>query len=227
MRVRLYVGGFNLDYGAKRLVTLHSSSSPRSCRWLDPRALAAKIVAQRWAGRNATIEHVTYCTARIIGGGDAAARHAAYLRALEISGSVDLIEYGLFKERYKELPRAIRGADGRPLLPGGSFQLVGVSIREEKGSDVNLASHLLIDALSGTMDAAIIISNDSDLELPVRETRTRMPVGTISPQGRVHGSLRAQRVLGSGHWYHTLDLSDLVASQLPNPCHGIQRPPGW
>ena len=190
-------------------------------------ALATRIVAQRWADRNAVIDHVTYCTARIIGDDEETVRQAAYLRALEVSGSVDRIEYGLFKERYRELPRATRGADGRPVLPAGRLQLVGVSIREEKGSDVNLATHLLIDALSGVMDAAIIISNDSDLELPVRETRMLMPVGTISPQGRVHGSLRARAGAGSGHWYHTLDLPELLASRLPDPCHGIQRPSGW
>jgi len=46
-----------------------------------------------------------------------------------------------------------------------------VADTEEKGSDVNVATHLLLDALAQppAMDAAIVISNDSDLELPVRE----------------------------------------------------------
>ena len=227
MRVRVYIDGFNLYYGGKRLAVGGQQGSPSAWKWLDVRALVEEVAAKRWVGRDPIIEHVTYCTAKIVGGGDAYARQAAYLRALEISGSVDRIEYGLFKERYRELPKASRGKKGRPVLPGGRVELVGVAVREEKGSDVNLASHLLIDALGGAMDAAIVVSNDSDLEFPVREARARMPVGTISPQGRVHGSLQPEMTPGCGHWYHALDLAELVASQLPDPCHGIDRPRGW
>ena len=39
---------------------------------------------------------------------------------------------------------------------------------EEKGSDVNLASHLLLDAFKHASDTAVVISNDSDLRVPIR-----------------------------------------------------------
>jgi hypothetical protein len=39
---------------------------------------------------------------------------------------------------------------------------------EEKGSDVNLASHLLLDAFQGSFDVAAVLSNDSDLIEPMR-----------------------------------------------------------
>ena len=39
---------------------------------------------------------------------------------------------------------------------------------EEKGSDVNLALHLLNDAWKGLFDAAVVISNDTDLITPIR-----------------------------------------------------------
>ena len=48
---------------------------------------------------------------------------------------------------------------------------------EEKGSDVNVASHLLLDVLSNQVEAAIVISNDSDLRFPIQECRQRVPVG--------------------------------------------------
>jgi len=106
--------------------------------------------------------------------------------------------------------------------------MVGVSHREEKGSDVNLASRLLIDALTGKMDAAVVISNDSDVALPVREARALMPVGTVCPQpGPIHGSLRPKMSPGCGHWYHSLTLVELTAAQLPDPCRGIRRPTQW
>jgi len=39
---------------------------------------------------------------------------------------------------------------------------------EEKGSEVNLASHLLRDAFSKKFEVAVLITNDSDLAEPVR-----------------------------------------------------------
>ena len=39
---------------------------------------------------------------------------------------------------------------------------------EEKGSDVNLASHLVYDACQGSFDVAAVLSNDTDLVEPIR-----------------------------------------------------------
>jgi hypothetical protein len=44
---------------------------------------------------------------------------------------------------------------------------------EEKGSDVNLATRLILDGLDGLWEEAIVISNDSDLESPIRECNTQ------------------------------------------------------
>jgi NYN domain len=228
MLVRAYVDGFNLYYGGKALAE-ETAASASSWKWLDLRALVETVVRRRWTARDPVLDHVTYCTARVVGKAATIARQAAYLRALDLSGSADLIEYGLFKETYKRYPKATKDRKGRPILAGGGRPImVGVSHREEKGSDVNLASRLLIDALTGQMEAAVVVSNDSDLALPVREARRLMPVGTISPHpGPVHGSLRPTMTPGCGHWYHSLTFDELVASQLPDPCHGIGRPRQW
>jgi hypothetical protein len=45
--------------------------------------------------------------------------------------------------------------------------MVSVADREEKGSDVNVATHLLTDVCEQKIDAAVVISNDSDLALPI------------------------------------------------------------
>jgi hypothetical protein len=230
MRVHAYIDGFNLYYGGKALsLAAGQTPLPVSWKWLDLRRLVQSVADLRWRGRRPQVVHVTYCTARVVGDANATARQSAYLRALTLSSSVDRIELGLFKETYKRYPRATKGAKGRPILVGGGApQMVGVSHREEKGSDVNLASRLLIDALTAQMDAAIVISNDSDLELPVKETRALMPVGTVCPHpGPIHGSLRPKMTPGCGHWYHSLTIGELTAAQLPNPCHGIHRPAQW
>ena len=54
---------------------------------------------------------------------------------------------------------------------------------EEKGTDVNLATHLLLDAFDGECDAALVISNDSDLTEPIRQARRRfkLTVGVVLP----------------------------------------------
>lgn len=222
VRIRVYIDGFNVYYGGKRLAK--DAGTPNvSWRWLDYRALAASIAAERWGGRGAVIDHVTYCTARVAGPGKP--RQFAYLRAMKLSGAVDWIEYGIFRERYKEYPAASEGEKGEPVIMGAGHR-VGVSVREEKGSDVNIATHLLIDTLSGSMDGAIVISNDSDLALPIAEARKRIPVGTVCAADRIHGSLRPNGP-GAGHWFHLLTLADLAAHQLPNPCCGIARPSRW
>jgi len=50
-------------------------------------------------------------------------------------------------------------------------QRVWVDKTEEKGSDVNLATHLLHDGFRGMFEAAVLITNDSDLTEPVRVVR--------------------------------------------------------
>ena len=120
-------------------------------------------------------------------------RQDDYLRALSKAASVDHVEFGNFLEKTKTRPIATADKKGRPVVwpaaypvvikdissgsvvtgvdvPDAAF-MVTVGDREEKGSDVNVAAHLLIDALEGNIDAAIVVSNDSDLEFAVREAR--------------------------------------------------------
>jgi hypothetical protein len=245
VRVGVYVDAFNLYYGARNLC---GRSTP-GWRWLDIRSLASSLVAarQNWAG--AAVDRVVYCTARI----DQATNPSGhidqdvYLKALRASGSVDLIEYGYYVARVKQAPLAVRapGPAGVPQLvrphwpvmvqdgvgnqlPNSVF-LVSYANREEKGSDVNVASHLLVDVLTGGVDAAVVISNDSDLRFPVHFARTRVPVGVVNPSpNRLAGALRGQAGVGVGrHWWHQLIAADLTAHQLSDPAGRYRRPPGW
>ena len=60
----------------------------------------------------------------------------------------------------------------QPPLTGS--RIVEVLDTEEKGSDVNLASYLLMDGFWDEYDLAVVVSNDSDLQLPVEMARTRL-----------------------------------------------------
>jgi hypothetical protein len=107
--------------------------------------------------------------------------------------------------------------------------MASVATYEEKGSDVNVAAHLLVDVLAGGFDAAVVISNDSDLRWPVQEARRRVPVGLVNPgSGYTAGQLSDKPNVGVGrHWWRTLRALDFVGHQLPDPATGIRRPVGW
>lgn len=55
---------------------------------------------------------------------------------------------------------------------------------DEKGSDVNLATFLLIDGVNKEYEEAIVVSNDSDLVEPIRFARNALglEVGILNPQ---------------------------------------------
>jgi uncharacterized LabA/DUF88 family protein len=70
-----------------------------------------------------------------------------------------------------------------PLAPPKSGY-VKVIKTEEKGSDVNLALHLLSEGYKNAYDVAIIVSNDSDLLLPVQFVKKELgkKIGILNPQ---------------------------------------------
>ena len=67
-------------------------------------------------------------------------------------------------------PTSSRGRKRRrkAVAPLTDAVIAEVHTMEEKGSDVNLAVHLLNDAWRGLFDAAVVISNDTDLVTPIR-----------------------------------------------------------
>ena len=102
-----------------------------------------------------------------------------------------------------------------------------VHTMEEKGSDVNLATHLLNDAWKGLFDAAAIISNDTDLVTPIRmvTVERKKPVLVICP-GRWQIAPKLETV--ASHVRH-IRPAMLKAAQFPNPISGtmISKPAKW
>jgi hypothetical protein len=243
MRVGVYIDGFNLYFGGRRLC----GGSTAGWRWLDLRALAEDLLKRRrnWSG--ATLDRVVYCTAMIDRATNAVGHREqdTYIRALRAASIVDRVEFGHYVARVKKAPLATEGRQGKPVIttadwpvkvqdsssmnvPHARF-IVSYAFREEKGSDVNVASHLLVDALEGRIDAAIVISNDSDLAWPLREARARLPVGTVNPSPNyLAGRLRGRQTDGVGrHWWLQLNAGDFRRHQLPDPCAGFTKPGPW
>jgi uncharacterized LabA/DUF88 family protein len=94
--------------------------------------------------------------------------------------------------------------------------MVSYASREEKGSDVNVAAHLLLDVLAGAVDGAVVISNDSDLRFPVQQARQHVPVGIVNPsRDYLAGDLRGSADSGAGrHWWARLLPADLTSQAL-------------
>jgi len=244
MRVGVYVDGYNLYYGGRDVC----GRGVAGWRWLDVGALARALVAARTDWPGAKVERVVYCTARVdaVTNPSAHADQDVYLKALLASQSVQWIEYGNYVARTK---KALIATDHpitrKPVILASQWPVMiqdsaGRNVRdarfmvsylhvEEKGSDVNVASHLLIDVLTGEVDAAVVISNDSDLALPVRTARGRVPLGMINPRdGYFAGDLTGERTDGVGnHWWRKLQAVDYCNHQLPNPAGGFNKPGGW
>lgn len=243
MRVGVYIDGYNLYYGARAAC----GRGVAGWRWLDIRALVESVVGAqlRWAG--AAITRIVYCTARIDAKTNPAghADQDIYLKALIASKSVDLVEYGTYVSRVKYAPLATRGSKGAPVVvrpdwpvtiqsplgtpDGRAIFMVSYLHQEEKGTDVNLASHLLMDVLERRVDGVVVISNDSDLRLPIRTARQRVAVGHVNPRGGLFaGDLAGSPSEGVGnHWWRKLTKIDYEAHQLPDPASGYLKPVGW
>lgn len=244
MRIGVYVDGFNLYYGGRQLC---GRGAP-GWRWLDVRSMVVSIVSGRRSWDVATEMRIVYCTARVdaVTDPEAFRDQAVYLAALRQSGSVDRIEYGHFVARTKASLLVTQGSGDRRPVPveagwpvmvrdhagadvSGARFLVSHLHREEKGSDVNLASHLLLDVVERRVDAAVVVSNDSDLAFPVKAARERVPVGMVNPRGgHFAGDLRGTTDDGVGnHWWVRARAEDYVGHQLPQTVGRCRRPAGW
>lgn len=104
-------------------------------------------------------------------------RQDIYLRALATLPLVT-IHFGQFFLTTTRMPLAHPSATGP--------RTVEVMKTEEKGSDVNLATHLVADAFRGDADTFVVVSNDSDLREPIRLVRHELghSVGILNPHPR-------------------------------------------
>lgn len=244
VRVGVYVDGYNLYYGGRAMC----GRGRPGWRWLDIRALVNNLIKTQASWADPVIERIVYCTARVdaVINASAYADQDRYLKALKNSGSVDWIEYGNYVARVKSaLVAVIDPETGRPSVQTAAWPVLvqdqdGKPVRdarflvshlhlEEKGSDVNVASHLLIDVLEDKVDAAIVVSNDSDLAFPLRQARARVPVAVVNPRDQgTAGALKGSKTAGvGGHWWWRLHKSTYLRHQLPDPAGGQSRPDGW
>ncbi|WP_182908104.1 NYN domain-containing protein [Microbispora sp. H13382] len=210
MLTNVYVDGFNLYYGCLR-------GTPY--KWLDLDALAHRLV------RQGSVHRIRYFTAMVTARPDdpgAHKRQDTYLRALLTIPHLT-VHFGRFQERITRMPLAFPTP--------GSPRTVEVVKTEEKGSDVNLATYLLLDAFRQDCDSALVVSNDADLAEPIRVVRHELgiPIGVANPYPYERRAV--DLIAARPTFLRQINPSMLKACQLPDrlqDAHGkIRRPDRW
>jgi len=206
VRTYVYIDGFNLYYGAVKGTRF---------KWLDLHALARTILDPRH-----NILRLKYFTAIVSArpnDPEKPHRQKTYIRALETFIPNIGVYYGHFLSHRQTAPLA-EEREG--------LKFAKVIRTEEKGSDVNLAVHLLNDAWKGVYDCAVVVSNDSDLAEALKLVREehRKRIGIISPRRPVSHALR-----NCADFVRYIHRPTLRACQLPDPIPdtSIRKPHLW
>lgn len=120
-----------------------------------------------------------------------------------------------------------QGSKRRRARPLSDAVVAESFVLEEKGSDVNLAAHLLNDAWQDRFDAAAVISNDTDLVTPIRMVVSERgkPVFVVCPSRR-HVAPKLEE---AASYVRHISRAQLRAAQFPDPLPGTQisKPPTW
>ncbi len=211
--VNFYIDGFNLYYGSLKY------RWPQF-KWLNLQTLCEGLVP------GLTVKRVRYFTAHTqntLLDPNVASRQQVYLRALATLPKVS-IDYGLFTVRPVRMPLTNNPTPTNPAI-------VQVTRTEEKRTDVNLATALLLDCFNNDSDEVVVISNDSDLIAAITVARQRFGkrVGVISPRPRRQ---RSHYLAQAASWsYATINRSHFANNQLPqqmNDTNGaFAKPPSW
>ncbi len=178
MKTNVYIDGFNFYYGCVK---------DTSYKWLNFDALCKSSFPPP---RN-QINRIRYFTAHVNARPNdpqQPTRQQTFLRALQTIPHLT-IHLGHYIEKPTRMPLDPPPATGP--------KTVQVMKSEEKGSDVNIATYLLIDAFDDDYEVAVVISNDSDLAEPIFQVRQkfRKTVIVLHPcRGKRRPSVELKRV---------------------------------
>ncbi|MGA2034314.1 MAG: NYN domain-containing protein [Thermoguttaceae bacterium] len=202
IRAVTYIDGFNLYFGLK-------TKGYRRYYWLDVERLAENILRP-----GQQLLAVKYFTADIKAGTDKHRRQQTYLDAM----TVNCRKLSIIRGRYLIKHRQCSNCGNVAQIP------------EEKKTDVNIASHMLVDAFTDRFDVAFLVSGDSDLVPPIEMMRQHHPTVRVIvafPPGRASDDLK--RIAHGWFW---INEKTLRISQLPNPVtkpngYQLHRPGSW
>ena len=167
LKAYVYVDGFNLFYGC-----LKKTNS----KWLDINKLIGLYFPEYEIKKIKYFSAITKARKSDL---NKPVRQLAYFRALKTLPNIE-ITLGTFlendvlmfvpeKDKFNKRQEAnVELNNIQEKLPLLGKNCLIVRKTEEKGSDVNLGTHLIMDAYEKNFDVAIVISNDSDLAEPIK-----------------------------------------------------------
>lgn len=211
MRTYVYIDGFNLYYGLVK-------GTPY--KWLDLKSVFQSIL--RAENEILAVKYYTAMVSSRPSDPDAPTRQTVYLRALAAHVPELEVTFGTFQQN------KVRMRLANPPAVGSAY--AEVLKTEEKGSDVNLALHVLHDAWHDRYDCAVICSNDSDLSESLRIVKTehkkRIVLVVPGAVGQRHPNVQLSRY---AHKVIRLTPEAAAANQLPNPIPGtpLHKPVSW
>lgn len=214
MTTAVYIDGFNLYNGIRNT----------QFKWLDIGRLCTTLLP----GHDTT--RIRYFTALVLNfphNSQASTRQDVYLRALRTIPNLVVHKDGWFASRTALMPK-------HPITyldPNRPPEMVEVQRVEEKRTDVDLATHLLVDCFSGDFDEAVVISNDADLVPPIEMVKTkfgkRIGVFNPYPPEKMSGHL----IGAASYYYRTINRTVLAKCQFPATFMDsdgvITKPPSW
>ncbi|MBF0491615.1 MAG: NYN domain-containing protein [Deltaproteobacteria bacterium] len=207
MKTNIYVDAFNLYFGALKGTPFKWLNLANMCKVMLPKNQIHKI------------KYFTALVKPRPNDPQQPIRQQTYLRALRLLPNVEII-LGHYLSHEVMMPLADS--------PRNKPKYVKVIKTEEKGSNVNLATHLLQDAYKNDFEVAVVISNDSDLLAPIQIIRTdfRKKVGILNPHK--HPS---QTLLRNSDFFKTIRPSALKESLFPSSLNDsigeFHKPTNW
>lgn len=211
VKTNFYIDGFNLYYLALKGTRY---------KWLDLFLLCQFLTPTHVVNR---IRFFTTLVQARQGNLQRPVRQTMYLRALETIPGLS-IHYGQFRDRRKFRPLVVP-------IPGHP-RTVEIWDSEEKGTDVNLASYLLMDGVDGDYEQAVVISNDADLALPIGMVRDKLgfPIGIVNPNLDPK-AITPRELTGAATFVRRLRLNTLRICQFPPQLQDatgiITKPASW
>lgn len=191
-RVIAYIDGFNLYFGIKE-------AGFANCKWLDLKRLVGNLLTA-----TQELVEVKYFTSRVSNAPDKQKRQTNYIEAVESSGVT--IYYGHYQSN---------------TITCKNCQAIWVNYNE-KMTDVNIATQIMVDAYADKYDMAMLISGDSDLVPPIRSVHehfTHKRVFVAFPPRRQNNSVSA---VAKGSF--TIGRKKLVDAQFPTK---VQKKDGF
>jgi uncharacterized LabA/DUF88 family protein len=166
----VYIDSFNLYYGRLKDTPFKWLDVSKLCSFLFPHDEIIKIKYFTAQVKNRPTDKDL----------DRPNRQQIYFRALKTISCLEIIE-GIFLTHKVSMK----------LASGNGY--VEVIKSEEKGTDVNIATHLIHDAHNNLFNKAVVITNDSDLVLPIQIVKEELTkhITVISPYERNSIQLKA------------------------------------